>query len=152
MDTEQILQSTREGIAKEFRAAFSAHYALRDDASQWVRDILQEVARTDWDRDLCCTFAETWAERAHEDREDVIAEFSDGCVDVYTWRAVEWLMSDSEHIDSADEFLDNAGIDLTGKYTLSIMEQLAQGGQFVRASSIASKMWDMLDEYAICQQ
>jgi len=162
MNTDQIMQSTREGIAKEFCASFiingdrdesNARYALRDDASQWVRDIVQKVAHTDWDRDVCCTFADTWADRAEEDRGEVIAEYADGCADIYEWRAIEWLMSESEHIDSTDECQWETGRTFSADASASeIICSLATSGQHWRASSIAWELWDLLDEYAINQQ
>jgi hypothetical protein len=161
MNTDQIMQSTREGIAKEFCASFiingdrdesNARYALRDDASQWVRDIVQKVARTDWDRDVCCTFAETWADRAEEEQGKVIAEYANGCA-WNEWRAIEWLVSESEHMGSADEcqwFYErtfSADADAS-----EIIGSLATSGQHWRASNIAWELWDLLDEYAINQQ
>jgi hypothetical protein len=158
--------NTEQRIAQEFTNAFNAwhvrqrlvqeftnsieliddHYALRSDAPFWVRKAVNDTTTTNWDREICYNFAEVWAERGEDAREEVVMEFADDCIYVYTWRAIEWLTEDVEHMASADDYLDNYSPSFKLDSTREILHSLASGGQYFRADSIAQELWDMLEE------
>ena len=159
----EIRKETREMVMQQFCADFylSRNFTFSPDrmelsnsASINVRDIVTSVAETAYDRHLCWKFACHWGESVFDDR-NVIDNFLATCNFHYMMESIDWLTSNIEHLNSADDYVtvlrDNPSWYMT-RWTDEIIKHLSTGGMRLRAKNIAHVLLVQLNQLALAAQ
>jgi len=128
------------------REAFTSS---RDDAPEWVRNIVQEshgdMLPDDW-RYVCIrsAFGAITDAREDADLDDLGHEFADRQVDIYTHAGIMWLASNLSRVAYCDEGREEFG---EGQQGQSITDQIGMG-QYMEATEVYGEVRRMLEDHA----